>query len=146
MSPFGQGFKVRLQGIRSDHNPNHNTRFTTRSNLRQPVMNSSFTSVFGGYGSWNSFSECSHPCGGIKTRRRTCSSPSPQNGGKDCSSLGPAEETVVCLTTKCVVISSGLVYITIGLLILVTVYEVWQCYINRPSNSNAHGQKVHTSQ
>ena len=47
--------------------------------------------VNGNYTSWSVWSECSATCGGgIQERTRTCTHPKPQNGGKDCASLGPA--------------------------------------------------------
>ncbi|CAH3133298.1 unnamed protein product [Pocillopora meandrina] len=57
--------------------------------------------VDGGYTEWSE-SECSVTCGeGIKTRTRTCTNPPASNGGKDCSELGPAEDTVPCIQEKC---------------------------------------------
>ena len=61
----------------------------------------SFVVVDGGYTEWSE-SECSVTCGeGIKTRTRTCTNPPASNGGKDCSELGPAEDTVPCIQEKC---------------------------------------------
>ena len=39
--------------------------------------------------------------GGAQTFTRTCTSPPPSNGGKDCSELGPAEKTEECNTEAC---------------------------------------------
>lgn len=60
----------------------------------------------GGYGPWESWGECSITCGkerGIRTRVKLCDNPAPENGGKDCSGLGPDSETKPCvpLLKKC---------------------------------------------
>ncbi|KAK3700493.1 hypothetical protein QZH41_015724, partial [Actinostola sp. cb2023] len=53
--------------------------------------------VNGSYSSWSVFSECSKSCkGGEMRRTRTCTNPTPQNGGLDCSSLGPNYEEKDC--------------------------------------------------
>ena len=60
------------------------------------------TAVDGGYTDWFESSKCSVTCGGgIKTLKRTCTSPPPSNGGKDCSGLGPAQKTVSCNDQGC---------------------------------------------
>ena len=62
---------------------------------------SHYTAVDGGYTDWSE-SKCSVTCGGgVRTLTRTCTNPSPSNGGKDCSELGPAEKTVPCNEQKC---------------------------------------------
>ncbi|XP_043199748.1 semaphorin-5B-like [Amphibalanus amphitrite] len=49
----------------------------------------------GGWTSWSAWSACSHPCGvAVKSRRRSCSSPAPVHGGRDCS--GDAEQEIMC--------------------------------------------------
>ncbi|XP_048584536.1 uncharacterized protein LOC5510519 isoform X1 [Nematostella vectensis] len=54
-------------------------------------------------GGWSEFSEwtkCTKTCGGGKQERtRTCTNPSPSNGGKDC--VGDAKEEKDCNTDKC---------------------------------------------
>ena len=56
----------------------------------------------GGYSNWGAWSRCSETCGkGSHTRTRTCTSPPPSAGGKDCSSLGPDKETGECDAGGC---------------------------------------------
>ena len=56
----------------------------------------------GGYSNWGAWSRCSETCGkGSHTRTRTCTSPPPSAGGKDCSSLGPDKETEECDAGGC---------------------------------------------
>lgn len=58
--------------------------------------------VNGNYTAWSAWEECSATCGGgIQQRVRTCSYPSPANGGKDCTALGPAVETKDCNSQPC---------------------------------------------
>lgn len=56
--------------------------------------------VNGGWSSWSSWSQCSRDCSrGIRSRKRTCSSPEPKYGGQTC--LGPAQEYQECNITPC---------------------------------------------
>ena len=58
--------------------------------------------VNGNYTAWSAWEECSATCGGgIQQRVRTCTYPSPANGGKDCTVLGPAVETKDCNSQPC---------------------------------------------
>ena len=53
-------------------------------------------SVDGGFTDWSEWSTCSETCGGgTQTRTRTCTNPSPANGGEDCD--GDDEETRNCV-------------------------------------------------
>ena len=56
----------------------------------------------GAYSSWSAWGACDQSCGsGHKLRVRSCSSPEPQFGGKNCSSHGPEYELVACNTDPC---------------------------------------------
>ena len=58
--------------------------------------------IHGGYSQWSNFTECSVTCGGgKKTRVRTCTEPTPQHAGRNCSYLGAADETRRCNTHFC---------------------------------------------
>ncbi|RMX52485.1 hypothetical protein pdam_00013777, partial [Pocillopora damicornis] len=58
--------------------------------------------IDGGYSEWEDWGECSVSCGrGSRSRRRSCNNPVPQNGGSDCSSLGPMEEFESCNMQPC---------------------------------------------
>ncbi|XP_062608445.1 coadhesin-like [Saccostrea cucullata] len=62
--------------------------------------------VDGGWSSWGEWSTCSLTCGsGGKSRERSCTNPSPQNGGTDCS--GESEETVPCNIQGCPAVDGG---------------------------------------
>ena len=54
----------------------------------------------GGLSEWTTFGTCSKSCGGgISVRTRSCTNPSPSNGGKDCSES--TQETKHCATEPC---------------------------------------------
>ena len=58
----------------------------------------------GNYTNWSEWTSCSTTCGvGIKMRNRTCTSPTPQFGGKSCEEqgLGLAKEAAHCYLRQC---------------------------------------------
>ncbi|KAL2085236.1 hypothetical protein ACEWY4_018556 [Coilia grayii] len=56
--------------------------------------------VNGGWSQWSSWSQCSRDCNqGLRSRKRTCSSPKPKYGGLTCQ--GPAQEYQECNMTPC---------------------------------------------
>ena len=58
--------------------------------------------VNGNYGTWSLWSECDKTCGrGTRLRFRSCSSPTAQFGGSDCTKLGPDREADVCNLVAC---------------------------------------------
>ena len=60
--------------------------------------------VAGGYSNWSQWSQCSKTCGvGEKTRNRSCTNPSPANGGSTCiaQNFGDASETSACNEGDC---------------------------------------------
>lgn len=51
--------------------------------------------VHGNWSPWGQWSSCSMTCGyGTRTRERSCTTPAPEHGGRDC--LGDNTETGVC--------------------------------------------------
>ncbi|GFN88312.1 hemicentin-1, partial [Plakobranchus ocellatus] len=56
--------------------------------------------VHGEYSPWSSWSSCSASCGrGERSRTRTCDSPAPGNGGRNC--VGPSSEYSTCTQELC---------------------------------------------
>merc|ERR1712202_54704 len=56
--------------------------------------------VDGGVSEWSEWGECSEECGGgNQTRTRTCTNPTPANGGNDCEDS--LEETQNCNEQDC---------------------------------------------
>lgn len=75
--------------------------------------------VDGGWTDWSSWSACSASCGqhAVRTKRRSCSNPSPQHGGRVC--VGEDIMMDDCPTTKCS--RSGLSTWSVFLFIYVTL-------------------------
>ena len=58
--------------------------------------------VNGNYTQWTDWSTCSHSCGpGFMLRSRTCTNPSPSNGGLDCTRLGRPVQSTQCYLVDC---------------------------------------------
>ena len=58
--------------------------------------------IEGNYTEWASWSVCSSTCGGgSQARSRTCTNPAPQDGGKNCTELGPVDQTQDCNLDPC---------------------------------------------
>ncbi|XP_056132724.1 A disintegrin and metalloproteinase with thrombospondin motifs 2-like [Lampris incognitus] len=54
----------------------------------------------GNWGSWSSFGQCSHTCGGgVQFRERNCDNPRPANGGRTC--VGATYQFQMCNTDEC---------------------------------------------
>ena len=61
-----------------------------------------YISENGNYSDWSEWSPCDHTCGiGQQIKTRKCNNPPPRDGGKNCSSLGPAIESQACNITNC---------------------------------------------
>ena len=61
-----------------------------------------FPAIDGNYTSWSDWSECSATCGGgQQSRLRTCTSPPPKHGGRNCSELGSAVDSQICNPDPC---------------------------------------------
>ena len=61
--------------------------------------------VQGGYTNWSKWSACSKSCGGgEKKQTRSCTNPTPDNGGQNCveQGLGADEKTAACNVKPCV--------------------------------------------
>nr|CAJ65510.3 HyTSR1 protein [Hydra vulgaris] len=81
--------------------------------------------VNGGFSNWGDFDECSTTCGqGLKTRTRTCTNPTPQNGGAGC--FGSRQEIQSCIVRECPV--NGM-------------YSTWSTYSECSEPCNAGRQK-----
>ena len=58
--------------------------------------------VDGGYGDWEATGNCSKECGGgEQLYTRLCDNPKPENGGANCSSIGPDREIRECNIQPC---------------------------------------------
>ncbi|EDO39574.1 predicted protein, partial [Nematostella vectensis] len=58
----------------------------------------------GNWSRWSDWTECTRSCGGgvqFRMRMRSCTNPTPQFGGSDCSVLGPETQTERCMINTC---------------------------------------------
>ena len=77
----------------------HSVRYHKSQTSRPLPKNDNF-SVNGGWSEFGDWSACSEDCGGgTQTRTRTCTNPSPANGGAECQ--GEETETRDCNTQAC---------------------------------------------
>ena len=76
--------------------------------LKQPKFSGYLTKIVhvksltvnGGWNSWGSWTSCTATCGGgTKYRSRSCTNPSPSNGGKPCH--GSSRDKPTCNTNGC---------------------------------------------
>nr|ADD22401.1 cnidarian egg lectin isoform a [Hydractinia echinata] len=66
------------------------------------ACNSEPCPINGGFSKWGKYGVCSVKCGGgMQSRRRTCTNPSPQHGGLYCTRLGPNSSTRACNQHAC---------------------------------------------
>ena len=80
------------------------------------------------YGPWGVFGPCNKTCGGgSQLRNRSCDSPPPSHGGRNCASIGNATEARECNTDICPCQSK-----------LYTIYII----ANKNSNINLHKRSV----
>lgn len=91
--------------------------------------------VDGKYSDWSEFTDCTKTCGGgQKSRRRSCTNPSPQNGGKDCASLGADTEYADCNVDVSCPVSSEIwiaVGISCGAFLVILILLVLLCLRRR---------------
>ena len=68
--------------------------------LIQRILCGFLLAVDGGWAVWTNWDACSVTCGyGTQRRSRTCTNPSPEYGGLDCS--GTSQETMKCFGGNC---------------------------------------------
>ena len=79
--------------------------------------------VHGGYSSWAQWSLCDVPCGGSRTRVRTCTNPLPQHGGNDCAEFGSSQEQELCNNQDCCTGSKG----KLTVYQIYTIVVFWSC-------------------
>ena len=99
----GNGFRKRFRNC-TDPAPMHGGSDCSSlgSNIQIVNCNERPCPVDGNYSAWSSFSACSRTCGnGTQFRTRDCNEPLPHFGGRDCSTLGPSNDTRVCNMRPC---------------------------------------------
>uniref|UniRef100_A0ABM0M4D4 Hemicentin-1-like n=1 Tax=Saccoglossus kowalevskii TaxID=10224 RepID=A0ABM0M4D4_SACKO len=80
--------------------PSHGGRFCQGTNTQMKSCNLQECSVDGRWSEWGDWTECSLSCdGGEKTRRRTCTEPSPSYGGRPCQ--GDSSHVARCNLIPC---------------------------------------------
>ncbi|XP_076096227.1 coadhesin-like [Mytilus galloprovincialis] len=102
----GSGTKIRTRDC-TDPTPMYGGSDCSVSNTQsQSEICTGPCAVDGVWGSWGSYGDCTHTCGGgKKARRRSCNNPVPSNGGDDCS--GDTYNIADCNTGACSVPAAG---------------------------------------
>ena len=101
------GFALRSLIVKYRERKTITLTFLWKLSLSQPflcVFVSRCIVVDGKYSEWTSWSQCTATCGGgTQMRKRTCTNPPPENGGKSCldQGLGPELETQMCNVQPC---------------------------------------------
>lgn len=86
-----------ISGLNLGHKSLLERKFITLNYRSQATIFFHLT-VNGGYTPYSDWSECSVTCGeGVRYRHRSCTSPKPQFGGRDCSHLGAPVDTMPCV-------------------------------------------------
>ena len=82
------------------HISKYKLNILNKSNTVSYILSSA---VDGGYSNWTKWNDCSASCGdGVLTRSRQCNNPTPSGPhAKDCSGLGPSQETKKCYLKPC---------------------------------------------
>ncbi|XP_078378395.1 SCO-spondin-like isoform X2 [Oculina patagonica] len=79
---------------------NGGTPLPGRCNCKTGYSGRCCTGVDGGWSTWSSWNTCSKPCGtGKQERTRSCTKPSPSNGGRACA--GASRQDQACNTHNC---------------------------------------------
>ncbi|XP_061197855.1 SCO-spondin-like isoform X2 [Saccostrea echinata] len=95
----GSGYQQRIRNC-TNPSPQNGGLQCRGTNAETQTCNSSPCPIHGGFSSWNNWSSCSKSCGlGSKSRGRSCSNPTPQYNGRNCT--GDFHETEDCLITLC---------------------------------------------
>ncbi|XP_073244555.1 SCO-spondin-like isoform X1 [Porites lutea] len=80
--------------------PAHGGKQCSGPNKETRKCNTKICPVNGRWSLWATWSACSKTCGtGTKTRKRSCTNPPPQNGGKGCKGID--KQTKSCLLKTC---------------------------------------------
>ncbi|KXJ14578.1 Coadhesin [Exaiptasia diaphana] len=88
--------------------------------------------VDGQYSGWSAWSQCTKSCGGgTRERTRTCTNPSPKNGGKNCKELGPSEDKGSCNTHACQRVCKDVWPSFCGTNAWICNEESWKTYVNQ---------------
>jgi hypothetical protein len=100
-----------LRGLRSGNCTTHNEYMVRyKTGVTEYCNGSIWVNVYeplpvvvpvnGGWSSWSSWSSCSATCGGgTRTRTRSCTNPTPENGGANCT--GSATQSGQCNSQSC---------------------------------------------
>ncbi|XP_078377620.1 SCO-spondin-like [Oculina patagonica] len=95
----GSGTQTRQRRCENPR-PEHGGRQCEGPSEQARMCNTRNCPVDGQWSDWKEWTECTRTCGGgVQTRARTCTRPSPAHGGKDC--VGRGDETRPCGTDSC---------------------------------------------
>ncbi|XP_023213276.1 hemicentin-1-like isoform X2 [Centruroides sculpturatus] len=95
----GAGTRIRKRMCDSPA-PNNGGRYCLGLSQQTDYCNNNHCPIHGGWSTWSSWGECSATCsGGQRKSFRTCTNPTPSQGGRPC--VGPSYKTEFCNVQSC---------------------------------------------
>jgi len=86
---------------------------SSSSEINPPTVPPSPVAIHGAWSSWNGWTDqstCSASCGGgakSQSRSRTCTNPTPENGGDSCAGASEEKQNISCNTQACAPVVDG---------------------------------------
>ncbi|KAK3095541.1 hypothetical protein FSP39_015906, partial [Pinctada imbricata] len=100
----GGGTKVRSRSC-TNPSPQYGGASCSGSSSSSTSCNTHHCPIDGGWTSWTGWGSCTVTCGGgIQSRSRSCTNPTPQYGGAPCSGFSPPHNPAILITVQLMVV------------------------------------------